>query len=314
MRQMRQYFLVLIFMIIIITPIGVGHADSTRIEEFSVISEVIPGENISVAITVNYDFSSNTEINPGIFSFEADDWIVDEIDPVSGSDTVVYTMEFPAPLEDGTHLYQANVWYKIDDTWFFDGVAATYNFTIQIGDINGTASQDYANIIDLSTPVSVDISSPVNVTMILDYSLVNETEYSLNIRDSNSEIISEEFLSISGSDQKKYNLTFTSSDTDGNYSYTINLEYEFENSSLVDSKLFSIEVNALVDPDPPKPDTPDDPDIPPVVTPPDVTPPVTEDPVEPDPEKSDNNMIYYGIALLIGAVAVYKYWTQKKLE
>ena len=82
-------------------------------------SDTVPGENTIVMVTGGYDFSSQVQLNPGIFSFATDDWIIETLDPVNGQGSENYTLEFPTPEEDGVYYYQANVWYTKNNRWFF---------------------------------------------------------------------------------------------------------------------------------------------------------------------------------------------------
>ena len=74
------------------------------------------------------DFTSQVQLNLAIFSFIADDWIVDLLDPVTGKGTENYTLEFPTPSEDGLYYYQINVWYTRNSKWYYDGDTAAQNF------------------------------------------------------------------------------------------------------------------------------------------------------------------------------------------
>lgn len=190
-----------------------------------------------------------------------------------------------------------------------DGVSATYNFTIQIGEENTPVVEDYLEITSYSAPTSLNVSSSVNMSITIDYRYLNETEFSINVRDTSSEILAEEFDSLVGENTKTYNVSFPAPENDGVYLYTINVEDETRNSTLVDKMGFSIKTTKPVEKEP---DTPVEPD-----TPPEVTPPTTTDPEIPDtpdpvtPPKRGGNIIYYGIAALIGVGVMYIYWPKK---
>lgn len=89
MSQIR-HILITFILVTLFAPIGFAQAE-TWIEDFAITSDIVPGENTVVMITVGYDFTSQVQLNPGIFSFEADDWIVDDFYPVSGKGTENYT-------------------------------------------------------------------------------------------------------------------------------------------------------------------------------------------------------------------------------
>ncbi len=300
--------LLTILMLAIVIPTGFTYADSAVIDEFSIQSKIIQGENISVAITVSYDFTTDAELNPGIYSFESEDWIVDEIMTASGSDTVVYVLEFPAPMEDGTHLFQANVWYVVDDKWFIDGVDATHNFTITIGELNTSIPVNQAEIIYVITPENVDASSLVKVSLVLGYEFPNEAEIRLYVLDPESEIVSEEYSSLSGTNQTEYVLTLLTPETPGEYAYSINVEFESSNVTQVRKQDVNIIVIAPEEPEPAvtEPDTPDEPE-----TPLEVTPPATTEPDPQEPEKTGGIPGFDIISILAGALIASQYGRKK---
>ena len=57
-----------ILMLVLMSPTGFAHADSAIIDDFSIQSEIVQGENVTVTITVSYDFTSDAELKPGVFS------------------------------------------------------------------------------------------------------------------------------------------------------------------------------------------------------------------------------------------------------
>lgn len=235
--------LITIIITALLLPVGLVQAD-TWIENFSVISDIIPGENTEVLVTVGYDFTSQVQLNPSIFSFEADDWIVDLLDPVIGTGTENYTLEFPTPIADGEYFYQANVWYTRNNRWYYDGNAAAYNFTIQVGDQDIPQIEEYVNILGISKPESLNISSSVDLNITIQYSYTNLTEVSINVHNSESEIIAEEFDSLEGVDTRDYQLSFIAPSEAGTYSYTVNIDSETANSTIGTSQGFSIDTIA----------------------------------------------------------------------
>jgi len=227
-------------LVALLLPVGLAQAD-TWIEDFAVISDIVPGENTVIMVTVGYDFTSQVQLNPGIFSFEADDWIVETLDPVNGKGTENYTLEFPTPSEDGEYYYQANVWYTKNSRWFFDGVDAAHNFTIHVGEEDITQIEEFVSILQISKPESLNISSRVDLNITIHHSYINLTEISINVHNSESEIIAEEFDSLEGVGTRNYHLSFISPSEAGIYTYRIDVESETVNSSIATSQVFSIE-------------------------------------------------------------------------
>lgn len=292
---------------------GVTYADSAVIDDFSIQSEIVQGEDVSVAVTISYDFTSETTLNPGIFSFEIEDWIVEEMSPASGSNTVVYVFEFPTPTEDGVHQYQANVWYIVDDEWFIDGAAATHNFTITIGELNTSSPVYHAEILEYDVPVKVDPSSQVNVSITIGYEFPDENEVRLMVMDQNSEIINEMLSLLSGTNQKDYGLTILTPDTPGEYAYSINMEYESNNLTQMRTKEFSLNVLVPENPEPEEkePETPEEPEpeTNPEVESPTTTESETTEPEE--PEKTGGIPGFDVISIVAGSLLASRFWGKK---
>ena len=206
-----------------------------------------------IMVTVGYDFTSQVQLNPGIFSFEADDWIVDTFDLVQGTGAENYTLEFPTPSEDGEYYYQANVWYTKNNRWFFDGVEATHNFTIRVGTEDIPQIEEYVSIMELAKPESLNISSSVDLNITIHHSYNNVTDISVNIRNTDSDIIAEDFDSLEGVGTEWYSLSFIAPSEAGQYSYTVNIEPTTSNSSITTSQGFSIEtISPIIEPPPPR--------------------------------------------------------------
>jgi hypothetical protein len=310
MRHMRLMFLTLILMCYLL-PVGLAHADETWIEGFALESEIIPGENVTVSITVGYEFNSEVQLNPGIFSFYEDEWIVDAFYPIVGSGVENYTLEFPLPDSDGDYVYQANVWYIKNDRWFFDGIQAAHNFSIHIGAVNETVIEEYANILEHSAPNTVNASTYIEVFVLTDFSFVNETEVSINIRNMGNMIVSEEFDFLLDQGERNYTLTMMVPDEAGDYSYDLSIEKVEINLTLLASRSFLVEVLALPEPD--EPDDPDEPDTPPDVNQPDSNETDTNGPDIDEPEEPQYRN--YSLLLLVVGVLVaaagYQYMKDK---
>ena len=232
--------LITVILVALLLPVGLVQAD-TWIEDFVILSDTVPGENTSVMVTVGYDFSSQVQLNPGIFSFAADDWIVEILDPVNGQGSENYTLEFPTPEDDGVYYYQANVWYAKNNKWFFDGTAAAQNFTIQVGGEVTPQIEEFVSIMSISKPESVNVSSNIDMNITIQHSYQNLTEVSINIENADSEIIAEDFDSLEGVGSKIYQLSFASPNEAGLFVYTVNIDSETTTSTISASQGISIE-------------------------------------------------------------------------
>lgn len=307
-----KIFLVGLFCFSLFIPIIYAQSGAW-IEKFSITSDVVPGENVTTSVIVGYSFTNQVELNPGIFSFAADDWIVDDYRTVTGSGNETFTLEFPVPEAEGVHLYQANVWYIKSGSWYFDGSVAAWNFTI--GDENVTTSLDFLNIVDVNTPLEVNISSQIEVEVFIEYSIVSEGDYSIRIRDETGETLGEEYDVLSGESASNYTLLMNTPDVDGTYTYAVVVEAALgENSTIIASSSFNIYLMKPIEPEPDiNTTTPEPPVNNNTTTDPPDNNTTTPDPDEPEPEEpvKDNRLRNSAIVLGIGAILGVIYWRSK---
>jgi hypothetical protein len=87
----------------------------------------------------------------------------------------------------------------------------------------------------------LNISSSVDLNITIHHSCIKLTEISINVHNSESEIIAEEFDLLEGVGTRDYQLSFISPSEAGIYTYRIDVESENVASSITTSQVFSIE-------------------------------------------------------------------------
>ncbi len=75
------------------------------------------GASFTVEITVSYDFTILTEVNPGINDVETDMWIAEDSETLVGDGTKTYSFELTAPEEETTWALEASVGYYLKGEW-----------------------------------------------------------------------------------------------------------------------------------------------------------------------------------------------------
>ncbi len=83
-------------------------------------------------LTVSYEFTIPTEMNPGINDVEAGTWIAEEYETLVGEGTKTYSFELTAPLEETTWRLVAEVWYYLEGEWTHTEVRYSDAFEISV--------------------------------------------------------------------------------------------------------------------------------------------------------------------------------------
>ncbi len=296
MSQIKLALLALICIGLVI-PLASARDDGAWIEDFEFTVGPFSGDNVTTTVTVGYQFDSDVEINPGIFSFDLDDWIIEELRTVDGSGNETFTLVFPAPDENGTHLYQANVWYVKQGSWYFDGSEAAFNFTI--GDENATLITDYITITEVGTPSETNTTTTVDVKVFLNYSITNESDYSISVINQATETLGEEFDVLLGEGAANYTLSILTPEIEGLHSFSIRVEsFTGENGTVVAETGFDIFLTKPVESSSENPEEPDTPIEPPE----DNT--TTPEPDEPEPEEPEVTPVWRTPAFWLGFVII----------
>lgn len=95
-------------------------------------SMVYTGETLEVVLNVEYEFSEPTVIGPGIFDLEADEWIAEEDEVLTGIGTRSYTFIISAPSMEKTWDLEARVWYQVDEERLHDETGWNVFFSIDV--------------------------------------------------------------------------------------------------------------------------------------------------------------------------------------
>lgn len=92
------------------------------------------GSSFTVGLTVSYEFTTPTEMSPGIYDPETETWIVEEYETLEGNGTRTYGFELTASEEGMTWALEAGVWYYLESEWTHDeeGYADTFEITVII--------------------------------------------------------------------------------------------------------------------------------------------------------------------------------------
>ena len=93
---------------------------TASVVDLEVPSEVYAGESFTVEITVSYEFTVPTEMNPGIYDVEAETWIAEDSEILVGEGTKTYSFELTAPEEEATWALEASVGYYLEGEWTYN--------------------------------------------------------------------------------------------------------------------------------------------------------------------------------------------------
>lgn len=263
---MNRYKLVMLFAIVIGASIPIANAQNTGawIEDLEISSEVTPGFNVSVTLEIGYNMDGEATLNPGIFSYAEDDWITDLFITVSGEGSTTTMLEFPTPDEEELQYYQANVWYIINDEWFFDHGNAAWNFTLGQ---NTSAVNDYIHI--KSIVAHHEIPTDVTLEIGLDYQLFDETEFGIIVKEGEN-IVVDELETLNGTGEQDMSIYLGDVDRDIPHTLKVEITGITESNSTISSSI-NITLDPIEspepDPEPTEPETQDDTSEPPSTQP-----------------------------------------------
>jgi len=105
---------------------------SAKLVEVEAPSTVQAGEDVTIELTVSYDFSEPTEVSPGIYDPATDELIAEEYDTLEGKGTKAYSFDLTAPSEEKTWELEASVYYKVDEEWLHDETGWGEAFEVEV--------------------------------------------------------------------------------------------------------------------------------------------------------------------------------------
>lgn len=105
---------------------------SAQLTDVNAPSEIGKDKRLTVFITIDYEFSVPTEISPGIYDIDAEEWITEEYDILQGNGTKTYSFELTAHSEEKTWSLKADVWYNVDGEWYHDETGWSEPFKVEV--------------------------------------------------------------------------------------------------------------------------------------------------------------------------------------
>lgn len=90
------------------------------------------GKNLIITLTISYDFPFPTEVSPGIYDYDTDQWIAEEFEILDGKDTKTYRFNLNAPSEEKTWKLEANVMYNVEGEWMHNELGWSEVFDVKV--------------------------------------------------------------------------------------------------------------------------------------------------------------------------------------
>ena len=121
------------------------------------------GENVSVSVTVGYNFDQSTDIAPSVWNNKTQTFVATVEDTVSGVGSKTYDLEFVAD-EQGTDYYMVAYYVDGQDIVFTDEVGIV---AFRLEDTDVGTGIEIPSLEDLGLPTDIDIDEIKN--QITDY-------------------------------------------------------------------------------------------------------------------------------------------------
>ncbi len=189
MRLMKRRALLSAVLLVMFVPIINAQVTGVWIEDVSHDTQVDAGTNVTVDISLGYSFENVTQISPGVYMYNLEDWVVDDFLNVSGTGNSTLSLMFAAPPKAGVYEYAVNVYYFKENNWFQIGERSEENMSIQVlGDI--IDGNNYSvGITDVETLSEVKAGEGYTMNVSVGYDLAEETDVSLMIRDNQTKAL-----------------------------------------------------------------------------------------------------------------------------
>ena len=185
---------------------------------FSILSvdvpdSVAPGSTVNITVTVANDGSGDGSVTIRVLDSNSNEVASQTVTLASGNIMDV-SLSFTAPSTEGTYTYTVIAHNNATDT---DDDQTTFDLNVE----QPQAGNPHFTIINVDAPSSVSPGDVINVTVTVKNDGDTDGEVTVNILDSNNDIMSSHTETISAGAQSSMDLEFTAPSSEGTYTYTV---------------------------------------------------------------------------------------------